>query len=92
MDGGNAVDEEEAVWLASSHLREYLGLEAEHWEQVQGVEERSLGWVVTFRHTGDFKPGDNPGLVRFYVFRDGYVEVVSKHGSRFHEYRRQRPR
>jgi hypothetical protein len=67
-----------------------LVADAESWEVLSSVEARSMGWVVSFRHTGHFKPGDGPQPLKFYVFRDGWVEVVTKHGSKFHESRRRR--
>jgi hypothetical protein len=84
------VDEQEAVWLASVHLRDRLGADAELWVLMPGVEVRSMGWVVSFRHTGHFKPGDGPLPLSFYVFRDSRVEAVTKHGPKFHETRRRR--
>ncbi|HEX4606814.1 MAG TPA: hypothetical protein VH092_01290 [Urbifossiella sp.] len=84
------MDEQEACWLASIHLRDRLGAAAAEWEQLPGVEPRVMGWVVSFRHTGHFKPGDGPRPLSFYVFRDSWVEVISKHGPRFHESRHQR--
>ena len=84
------MDEQEACWLASVHLRDHVGSGAEDWEQLPAVEARPMGWVVTFRQPGHFKPGDGPPPLSFYVFRDSWVEVVSKHGPKFHESRRQR--
>ena len=82
------MDEQEAVWLASVYLRDRA--DAASWELLPGVEVRPMGWVVSFRHTGHFKPGDGPRPLCFYVFRDSRVEVVSKHGPKFHESRRRR--
>lgn len=84
------MDQQEAVRLASVHLRDRLGADADPWELLPGVEAWSMGWVVSFRHTGHFKPGDGPRPLSFYVFRDSWVEVVSKHGPMFHEFRRRR--
>jgi hypothetical protein len=86
------MDEQEAVWLASVHLREWLGGNAENWQPRPEVEKREQGWVVCFRHTGHFAPKDRPRDRCFYVFRDGYVEAVTKHGPKFTEFRRQRLR
>jgi hypothetical protein len=83
------LDEQEAVRLASVHLRERLGPAADVWELLPGVEARPMGWVVSFGHTGHFKPGDGPQPMRLYVFRNSQVEVVSKSGPKFNEFRRQ---
>lgn len=84
------MDEQEAVWLASVHLRDRLGPDTDQWDSVPDVEARLMGWVVSFRNTGHFKPGDGPLPLALYVFRDGWVERVSKHGPNFHEFRRWR--
>jgi hypothetical protein len=84
-----AIDEREAVWLASLCMREDLGPELDQWELIPGVEARPEGWVVCFRRVGDFKPRDRPPPRCFYVFGDGTVESVNKHGPNFNEFRRQ---
>src|SRR4051794_19211257 len=69
-----AVDEEEAVWLATAYLRNQLGTGADDWQQSPGVEVRTMGWVVSFRHVGHFKPGDGPRPMSVYVFADRRAE------------------
>jgi hypothetical protein len=84
------MDEQEVVWLASAHLQERLGSEAQQWVHRPHVEARPMGWLVYFRNTGHYSPRNRPPDKCFYVFRDGFVELVSKHGPQFHESRRRR--
>jgi hypothetical protein len=83
------MDDKEAVWLASAFLREWFGTDYMNWEPRLEVEVREQGWVVSFRHVGDFAPTEAPWDRRVYVFRDSTVEMVRKIGPQGNESNRQ---
>jgi hypothetical protein len=82
------LDKREAVTLASIRLRDEMAEDAALWTLVPAVEERAAGWIVSFRHTGHFKPGDGPRPCSFYVFRDGSTFAKSCARSDWHRIRR----